>query len=68
MQKYTMGVFRCMMLSFENHQYKEGWYRLKQVVGYSSSFGQYNKYMRLIRPWNYPLWFPIMILYTAIKK
>ena len=68
MQKYTMGVFRCMMLSFENHQYKEGWYRLKQVAGYSSSFGQYNKYMRLIRPWNYPLWFPIMILYTAIKK
>ena len=68
MQKYTMGVFRCLMLPFENHQYKEGWNRLKQVANYSSSFGQYNKYMRLIRLWNYPLWFLIMILYTAIKK
>ena len=68
MQKYTMGVFRCMMLPFENHKYKEGWYRLKQVANYSSSFGQYNKYTRLIRPWNFPLLFPIMILYTAIKK
>lgn len=68
MQKYTMGVFRCMMLSFDNQQYNEGWNRLKQVANYSSSYGQYNKYMHMIRPWNYPLWFAVLTLYTAIKK
>lgn len=68
MQKYTMGVFRCMLLSFENHKYREGWNRLKQVACYSISYDQYNKYMRLIRPWNSLLWFPVLIIYTAIKK
>ena len=68
MQKYTMGVFRCIMLSFENKQYREGWNRLKQVANYNTPFGQYNKYLRLIRLWNYPLWFPVLTLYTALKK
>ncbi len=68
MQKYTMGVFRCMLLSFENHKYREGWNRLKQVARYSFSYGQYNKYMRLIRPWNCLLWFPVLIVHTALKK
>ena len=68
MKKYTMGVFRCMMLPFENRKYKEGWYRLKQVATYSSFYGQYNKYMRLIRPWNCWEWLPILIVCTFFKR
>ena len=67
-RKYTMGCFRCMILPFQRHQYKEGWNRLRDFVSYGSYFKDYNRYMRIITKWNYIVWFPLLIIYTAIKN
>lgn len=64
MQKYTMGVFRSMMLAYEHKQYREGWQRLKLVAAYSRKYRQYNKYMRYIWTWNVPLWHLVMIVHN----
>lgn len=68
MRKYTMGVFRSMMLSYEKHDYAEGWRRLRKLVSLSTKFKRYNKYMKIIRSWNYPLWHIVLIGYCWIKK
>lgn len=68
MRKYTMGVFRSMMLSYEKHEYREGWKRLKNVASLSAKYGKYNPYMRMINKWNYMLWHPFLIMYNLIKK
>lgn len=67
MRKYTMGVFRNMMLSYQKHLYAEGWTRLKQFVRLGQQYHQYNRYMRLMRPWNYVLWHPFLMVYNWIK-
>lgn len=67
-RKYTMGCFRCMLLPFQRHQYGEGWNRLRDFVSYGSYFKNHNRYMRIITKWNYVVWFPLLILYTAIKN
>lgn len=68
MRKYTMGVFRSMMLAYEKHDYSEGWRRLRKLVSLSTKFKRYNKYMKIIRSWNYPLWHIVLIVYCWIKK
>lgn len=68
MRKYTMGVFRSMMLAYEKHDYCEGRKRLKKVVSLNSEYGKYNKYIRMINKWNCILWHPFLIMYNLIKK
>lgn len=68
LRKYTMGCFRCMLIPFQNHRYKEGWNRLKDFVSYGAYFKSHNRYMRLITQNNYMLWFPVLVIYTAINK
>lgn len=68
MQKYTMGVFRSMMLAYEHKQYLEGWKRLRLVAAYSRMFCQYNKYMKYLRLWNCSLWHLGNIFYSFWKK
>ena len=68
MRKYTMGIFRSMMLAYEKHNYAEGWKRLRKFASLSGKFKRYNKYMNIIRSWNYMLWHPILIGYCWIKK
>lgn len=68
MRKYTMGVFRSMILAYERHDYSEGWSRLKRFASLSAKYMRYNKYMKIIRNWNYPLWHPVLIGYCRIKK
>lgn len=68
LQKYTMGLFRNMLLSFQLRRYAEGRVRLKEVAEYSRSFGHYNRYMQWIKPWNRWIWFPFLIAYCLIKK
>lgn len=67
MQKYTMGLFRNMLLSFQQRRYAEGWKRLKDVADYSRSFGHHNPYMKWIKPWNRWIWFPFLVAYCQIK-
>lgn len=59
MRKYTMGLFRNMMLSFQQHRYAEAQLRLKEFAEYGKMYRQYNKYMRWIRGWNWMMWYPI---------
>lgn len=68
MRKYTMGVFRSMMLAYERHDYTEGWRRLKMFASISEKFKTYNKYMKIICIWNYILWHPVLIVYCMIKN
>lgn len=68
MQKYTMGLFRNMMLSFQRHQYGEAWHRLREVARYGCRFRQYNKYMKIIRPWNCWFWFPVLAIKTLFVR
>lgn len=68
MRKYTMGVFRSMMLAYERHDYSEGWSRLKRFASLSAKYMRYNKYIKIIRNWNYPLWHPVLIGYCRIKN
>ncbi len=67
-QKYTMGLFRNMLLSFQQRRYAEGWGRLKEVADYGCSFGHHNPYMKWIKPWNKWMWFPFLIAYCQVKK
>lgn len=62
LKKYTMGCFRCMMLSFKKHEYRNGWNRLKEFAFLSKRFKANNKYMCYINRWNYPLWYPVMVI------
>lgn len=48
MRKYTMGVFRSMMLAYQRHDYSEGWIRLKKVAKLSARYKRYNNYMKII--------------------
>ena len=66
LQKYTMGLFRNMMLSFQWHRYGEGWRRLKIFAAYSRRHRQHNLYMRVIRTWNWPIWFPVLVLRNLV--
>lgn len=68
LQKYTMGLFRNMMLSFQMHRYGEAWHRLGLFAGYGRAFRQHNKYMRVIRSWNWPMWYPVLAVYTCFKR
>lgn len=68
LRKYTMGCFRCMLLSFQQHNYVEGWRRLRDFVCYGKYCKMHNKYMRIITVKNYVFWFPVLIIYTLIKK
>lgn len=68
LRKYTMGCFRCMLLSFQQHDYVEGWKRLRNFVSYGKYYRGHNKYMRIITLKNYVFWFPLLIMYTLIKK
>lgn len=68
LRKYSMGCFRCMLLPFQRHQYREAWNRLRDFVSYGSYFKNHNRYMRIITKWNYIVWFPLLIIYTAIKN
>lgn len=68
MRKYTMGVFRSMMLAYERHNYCEGWNRLRTIASLSVKYRQYNCYMRMINKLNYVLWHPFLIMYNKIKK
>lgn len=68
MQKYTMGLFRNMMLAFQRHQCREAWHRLKILVDYGKKFKCYNRYMQIITPRNYLLWYPILFVYCSIRR
>ena len=68
MQKYTMGLFRNMMLSFQKHHYYEGWQRLREFSRFATQFHGYNKYMRVIRPWNCWIWLPILVVYCLFNR
>lgn len=59
MRKYTMGLFRNMMLSFQQHRYSEARLRLEEFAEYGKLYRQYNKYMRWIRAWNWMMWYPV---------
>ena len=60
MQKYCMGLFRNMMLSFRLHRYAEARRRLKEFAQYGRQFRQYNRYMRWIRVWNWMAWYAVL--------
>lgn len=64
MQKYTMGLFRNMMLAFQHRNYREAWSRLRLFVTYGHRFKQYNFNMRIISCRNYWLWYPILVVYN----
>ena len=68
MQKYTMGLFRNMMLAFQRLQCREAWHRLKILVDYGKKFKCYNRYMQIITPRNYLLWYPILFVYCSIRR
>lgn len=61
MHKYTMGLFRCMQLSFAKKNRNEGWLRLNALAQYGTQIRQHNKYMRWIRPWNCALWYSVLV-------
>jgi len=67
MQKYTMGLFRNMMLSFEQGFYVEAGKRLHAFADSGGRFRTYNKYMKCIRKWNWMLWWVILFVY-ALKR
>lgn len=67
LRKYTMGCFRSMMYAYQHHEYAEAWCRLKVFAKNSEKFQRHNKYMRVIRRWNYILWHPFLICYTLVK-
>ena len=68
LQKYTMGLFRNMMLSFQMRRYGEAWHRLGLFADYGRAFRQHNKYMRVIRTWNCWLWFPALAIKTLFVR
>lgn len=68
LQKYTMGCFRTMLLSYQRKEYQMGWERLKQFALLSAKYHKHNKYLQVITGWNYVIWHPLLILYPLIKK
>lgn len=67
LRSYTLGCFYGMMRSFEERQYVEAWKRLSFFASISRRYSRQNKYFKLIRRWNYPLWFPVLAFYNLLK-
>lgn len=67
LDRYALGSYRCLLHSYQKHNYREALTRLKSIASIKHKVNLIPR-MRYIHRYNYWLWHLFLTLYTLKKK